>query len=197
MRILIASFIMSPILSTSSHLFQRKGLEGSVSRFHLPLLFRTMDWAEGLIFSLWLGHFMFMIHTLDGLVMQQIVLVIPRCVWDVLDLMTGWPFRYPPTCMDAYLLWYSLRCSSVELMGSVHMDHSVHNMYVPSRWSIQFCRAFPYLASVLWLFYIQQPPHFLLYVIQIGTLVNWIFSLFENKMPTLRKFHFSKNIFLT
>lgn len=83
LMIVIVSSIASPILSTSAHLFQKNDLEGSVSRFYLPFLFSALDWVEGLIISLWLNRFMFVVHRLDGPVMQQIVPLIPRCVWDV------------------------------------------------------------------------------------------------------------------
>ena len=93
LRILIASPIMVPILLTSTYLFQKNDLEDGVSWFQLPPLFDTSDQEKGLIIALWLGCFMFVFHTLDGPVMQQIVPVIPRCVWDVSDLMRGWPFK--------------------------------------------------------------------------------------------------------
>lgn len=74
---------MGHILSTWAHLFHKDNLEGGVSQFQLSFLFSALDRVEGLIIALWLGRLMFVIRTIDGPVMQQIVLVILECVWDV------------------------------------------------------------------------------------------------------------------
>ena len=73
------------LLSTLAHLFQKLGLEGGVPWFQLPLLFGASDQAKGYLLSLWLDCFssffsMIEIRILDGPVIQQQLLMIPRCV---------------------------------------------------------------------------------------------------------------------
>lgn len=74
-------------------IYSRRTPRGRCISFQLPFLFGALDRAEGLIIALWLGCFMFVFHTLDGIVMQRIVRVIPGCVWDLLNLIRVWPFR--------------------------------------------------------------------------------------------------------
>ena len=75
------------LLSTSAPSFQKTGLEGGVPWFQLPLLFGASDQAKGSLISLRLDCFstsapfnMIEIRILDGLVIQQPLLVIPGCV---------------------------------------------------------------------------------------------------------------------
>ena len=75
------------LLSTSSHSFQKIGLEASVSLFQLPHFFGATDQEKGPFISLSLDFFlaptpydMIEICILDGSVMQKIVPMIPGCV---------------------------------------------------------------------------------------------------------------------
>ena len=75
------------LLSISTYSFQKRGLEGGVPWFQLPLFFGVSDKAKVPFITLSLDSFsapspygMIKIHILDGSVMQQIVPMIPGCV---------------------------------------------------------------------------------------------------------------------